>query len=305
MRAVFYRRYGSLDNLEVGELAEPKLGPDWVRVRVEAAAVNPVDWKILLGRLDPMIYATFPVVPGWDVAGTVEAIGPAVTRFAPGDPVFGYTRLDFVHVGTFAEVTCVPERVLARCDGIDAATAAAIPLAGLTAYQAIAERLALTAGERLLVAAGAGGVGSFAIQIARILGAEVVATGSAASAETISNLGAEPIDRTDALAGALGGRRIDKALDLVGPDWNREVRALLPDPSHLASVADPALRQAGGHYVFVRPDPLGLDTLAGWVREGRLRVPIAARFDLEHVRQAFELSMQGHARGKIVIDVAS
>lgn len=303
MRAAFYRRFGSLDDLEVGELDEPKLGPDWVRVRVEAAAVNPVDWKILLGRLAPMIYATFPVVPGWDVAGTVEEVGPAVTRFAPGDPVFGYARLDFVHVGTFAEITCVPERVLARRDGIDAATAAAIPLAGLTAYQALTERLTVAAGERLLVAAGAGGVGSFAIQIARILGADVLATGSAASATAISDLGAEPIDRTVALAEALGGRRIDKAFDLVGADWSREALAILADPSHLASVADPSVRAVGGHYVFVRPDPDGLDTLAGWVREGRLTVPIAERFELRDVRQAFELSMGGHTRGKIVIDV--
>jgi NADPH:quinone reductase-like Zn-dependent oxidoreductase len=99
MRAVFYRSYGSLDNLEVGELPEPKLGPDWVKVRVQASSVNPVDWKILTGRLDPLLYATFPVVPGWDLAGTVEAVGPAVTLVAPGDEVFGYARMDFVHVG--------------------------------------------------------------------------------------------------------------------------------------------------------------------------------------------------------------
>jgi len=305
MRAVFYRSYGSLDNLEVGELPEPKLGPDWVKVRVQASSVNPVDWKILTGRLDPLLYATFPVVPGWDLAGTVEAVGPAVTLVAPGDEVFGYARMDFVHVGTFAEVTCVPERVLARRDGLDPTVAGAIPLAGLTAYQAIVERLRVEPGERVLISAGAGGVGSFAIQIARDLGAEVLATGSAPSATVIAELGAEPIDREVPLATALQGERVDKVLDLVGRSFLAEALALVGDPRRVASVADRTIVEEGGHYVFVRPDRPGLEQLASWVREGRLRVPIAERFRLDQAREAFQRSMEGHVRGKLVIEVGA
>ncbi|WP_229868307.1 alcohol dehydrogenase catalytic domain-containing protein, partial [Streptomyces chryseus] len=137
MKAIIYRTYGAPDVLEYADVPNPKLGPDAVLVRVRAAAVNPVDWKIQAGYLDSALDAVFPVVPGWDVAGVVEQVGVGVTEFAPGDEVMGYVREDFVSRGTFAEYVAAPVRTLARKPAaLTFEQAAGLPLAGLTAYQA-------------------------------------------------------------------------------------------------------------------------------------------------------------------------
>jgi len=138
MKAIQYRSYGGSEALEFGEVEEPKIGPDWVKVAVRATSVNPVDWKLASGGLDGALDVFFPVTPGWDVAGIVEEVGPAVTELAVGDEVFGYVRKDAVRGGTYAEKVSAPIRTLThKPTNMSFAQAAAIPLAGLTAYQSL------------------------------------------------------------------------------------------------------------------------------------------------------------------------
>lgn len=180
MKGVAYDRFGGPDVLTFrNDLPEPPLGPDTVLVRVHATGVNPVDVGIREGHLAGAYPHHFPIVPGWEMAGVVEAAGPAVTDFAPGDEVFGYVRRDEVQWGTAAELVPAPQRCLAhKPESLSFAEAGALPLAGLTAYQALAEHLDVHEGDRVLITRGAGGVGTFAVQIAAALGAHVVTTAS-------------------------------------------------------------------------------------------------------------------------------
>ncbi|KQT89537.1 alcohol dehydrogenase [Marmoricola sp. Leaf446] len=311
MRAAVYDEFGGADNLRVTEVDDPPVGPDTVLVRVRATSVNPVDWKIREGYLQGAFPHHLPIIPGWDVAGVVEAVGPAVrTGVAVGDEVFGYVRRDDVHQGTTAELVPAPERtVTAKPTRASFEEAAALPLAGLTAYQALTEALEVTAGDRVLVHAASGGVGHLAVQIAKSLGATVVATGSAGSHDWLRELGADEV--VDYAAGpvseqltAVGGP-VDAVLDLIGGEALDDAPKQLREGStRLASVVDAAtVGELGGTYVFVRPDRAGLDALAALVDEGRLRVVVADTFDLDHVADAHRLSEDGHPRGKVVITV--
>ncbi|MEU8890283.1 NADP-dependent oxidoreductase [Streptomyces sp. NPDC048442] len=308
MKAITYSAYGSPDALEYGERPEPKLGPDSVLVKVRAASVNPVDWKILAGYLDPALDAVFPVVPGWDVAGVVEKAGAAVSEFAPGDEVIGYVREDFVSRGTFAEYVAAPVRTLARKPaGISFEEAAGLPLAGLTAYQALTRNLKVKAGDKVLVHAAAGGVGSLAVQIARSLGAEVIGTASERNHEYLRSLGATPVAYGEGLAGRvreIAPDGVDAVLDLVGGEALQASPELLADGARLASIADGAVAGLGGDYVFVRPDSADLTALGDLVERGELTVEVAAVYPLEKAADAFRESIGGHTRGKIAISVA-
>jgi NADPH:quinone reductase-like Zn-dependent oxidoreductase len=310
VKAVTYAQYGAPSVLDVSDIAPRPIGPGEVLVRLVAASVNPVDWKIRQGHLQGAFPHHLPIIPGWDVAGVVEAVGPAVrTGVAVGDEVFGYVRRDDVHQGTTAELVPAPERtVVAKPATASFEEAAALPLAGLTAYQALTEALGVTAGDRVLVHAASGGVGHLAVQIATSLGATVVATGSAASHDFLRDLGAdEVVDYaaglvSDQLAGV--GGPVDAVLDLIGGEALADAPRQLRGGSRIASVIDPAgVQEIGGRYVFVRPDRDGLIALAHLVDAGELRVVVAETFDLDHVADAHRLSEDGHPRGKIVVTV--
>jgi NADPH:quinone reductase-like Zn-dependent oxidoreductase len=305
MKAVYYQKFGALEALEFGELDRPQLGPDTVLVQVAASSVNPVDWKLMSGGLSKSMTSVFPVVPGWDLAGIVREIGPSVTDVQVGDKVWGYARMDFVHHGTFAEFAAVPERVLARRPPtLSFGEAAAVPLAGLTAYQALVHRLHLNASDRLLVIGGAGGVGSFAIQIAKALGATVYATGSTRNQEYLGSLGANPIDHTVDHRESLANARLTAVFDLYGGESLEASMQLLGGSSRVATIADPSIVARGGHYVFVRPSPNDLDELGKLIEDGKIRIEIQEHFALANAKDAFATSMDGHVRGKLVIDVA-
>src|SRR3954453_9499349 len=175
MRAAIYHQFGGADVLQVREVDDPPVGPDTVLVRARATSVNPVDYKIREGYLRSAFPHHPPIIPGWDVAGVVEQVGPAVrTGISVGDEVFGYVRRDDVCFGTTAELVPAPERTVTRKPGgISFEEAAALPLAGSTAYQALVEALDVQRGDRVLVHAASGGVGHFAVQIAQALGAGV------------------------------------------------------------------------------------------------------------------------------------
>lgn len=313
MRAVTYRRFGGPDVLEVTDLPTPKVGPDSVLIRVRASSVNPVDWKVREGHLAEIMDTVFPVIPGWDVAGVVEQVGLDTPEFRVGDEVFGYVRKDVVGGevagGTFADLVAAPVRTLAhKPSSLSFEEAAAVPLAGLTAYQTI-RRAGVQSGHTVLVHAAAGGVGSFAVQIARSLGARVIGTASESNHDYLRTLGAEPTTYGDGLADrvrALEPAGVDVVLDYVGGEALDSVPDVLRDGGTVASIIDARARdEFGGQYAWVRPDSADLAELARLADAGDLKPEIAEVFDLADAAGAHERSQSGHVRGKIVVRVST
>jgi NADPH:quinone reductase-like Zn-dependent oxidoreductase len=306
LRGIAYDRFGGVDVLTLrDDLPDPPVGPDTVLVRVHSAGVNPVDMAIREGRLAGAYPHHFPIVPGWDVAGIVEAVGPAVVAFAPGDEVFGYVRRDDVQWGTTAELVPAPQRCLAhKPQSLSFAEAGALPLAGLTAYQALTEVLDVGEGDRVLVHRAAGGVGFNAVQIAVALGAEVIGTAGPRNHGFVTDAGAARV--LDYSAGPISeqlGEPVDAVLDLVGGEALADAPKQVRDVGRIASVVDPAVNALGGRYLFVRPDQHDLEELGRMADAGQLRVPIAKAFPLEQVADAQRLVAGGHVRGKVVVTV--
>src|SRR5215217_9209171 len=257
MSGVAYDEFGGPEVLTVrDDLADPPVGPDTVLVRVHAAAVNPVDMTIRQGHLASFFPHRFPIVPGWDVAGVVEAAGPAITAFTPGDEVYGYVRRDDVQWGTTAELVPAPQRCLAhKPESLSFAEAAGLPLAGLTAYQSLTEALDVHEGERVLVHRAAGGVGFSAVQIAVALGAHVIGTASPRNHGFLRDAGvAEVLDYSAGPISEQLSEPVDAVLDLVGGDTLADATKQVRDPARIVSVVDPSVRDLGGRYVFVHPD---------------------------------------------------
>jgi NADPH:quinone reductase-like Zn-dependent oxidoreductase len=307
VRGVAYERFGDEDVLEVrDDLPAPPVGPDVVLVRTRAAGVNPVDLGIRSGRLTGAYPHHFPIIPGWDLAGVVERVGPAVVDFAPGDEVFAYVRRDHVQWGTTAELVPVPQRCLAhKPESLSFAEAGALPLAGLTAYQALTEALAVSEGERVLVHRAAGGVGFFAVQIAVALGAHVIGTASPRNHGFLRDAGAAEV--LDYSAGPISGQLaepVDAVLDLVGGDTLADAPKQVRDPARIVSVVDPSVLDLGGRYVFVRPEHHDLEELGRMADAGQLRVPIAKAFPMEQIADAHRLVAGGHVRGKVVVTLS-
>ncbi|MER5865568.1 NADP-dependent oxidoreductase [Kitasatospora sp. NPDC002040] len=305
MKAIAIRQYGGPEVVEYLELPDPKVGPDSVLVRVKAAGVNPVDWKIRQGYLDGILDVHFPLVMGFDLAGVVQAVGGAVTEFAPGDEVIGYVRKDAVEHGTYAELVAAPVRTLARKPAaLDWAQAGGLPLAGLTAYQGLVKALRVQRGETVLVHAAAGGVGVLAVQLAVSLGARVIGTAGERNHAFLRTLGAEPVRYGDGLADrvrALAPDGVHAALDLVGGEAVEVSAGLVADPARIASVADFGVVARGGHYVWTRPDAADLTELARLADAGVLTVPVASTFPLSQAASAQALNAEGRTRGKIVL----
>ncbi|GGS01723.1 oxidoreductase [Streptomyces aureoverticillatus] len=307
MKAISYHAYGGPEVLQYGDVRDPKVGPDTVLVKVRAAAVNPVDYKAREGYLDGALDAVFPVIPGWDVAGVVVQPGAAAPEFAVGDEVIGYVREDFLSRGTFAEYVAAPVRTLARKPrNLTFEEAAGLPLAGLTAYQVLHRALAVTEGDVVLVHAAAGGVGSFAVQLARHAGARVIGTASERNHDYLRELGAEPVAYGEGLAGrvhALAPEGVDAAFDTVGGETLRVSADLLAPGGRLASVADGSVVGLGGEYCFVRPDAADLHRLTELAEQDVVTVNVQETFPLERAADAFRLSEEGRTRGKIVVTV--
>ncbi|MFJ4208857.1 NADP-dependent oxidoreductase [Paenarthrobacter sp. NPDC089675] len=305
MKAITYSTYGNPDVLELTEQPKPKVGPGMVLVKVKAASVNPVDWKIMAGYLDPIIDLQFPAIPGWDVAGVVEAVGIDAPQFKAGDEVIAYGRKDYVHGGSFAEYIALPERLLARKPkSLDWNESAGLPLTGLTALQVL-RRLEVKPGETVLIHGGSGGVGSLGIQIAVALGAKVIATASEKNHEFLRSLGAEPVSYGEGLADrvlALSPGGVDVVADFVGGNLAATLLVLNEGGRH-ASIADSEVEEHGGTWMWVRPVGQDLQELADLVDNKQFRVEVAKVLPLAQAADAFRLNMEGHTRGKIVIEV--
>ncbi|AMM33664.1 alcohol dehydrogenase [Sinomonas atrocyanea] len=305
MKAIAYDHFGSADVLELKDLPDPHPGSDSVLVQVKSASLNPVDYKVREGYLQGVIDAVFPVVPGWDVAGVVVKAGLDTPEFAVGDEILAYARKDVISGGTLAELVEVPVRTAARKpEGLSFEDAAALPLAGLTALQTV-RRAGVAAGSTVLIHAAAGGVGSYATQLAVLAGARVVGTASEGNHDYLRSLGAEPIAYGEGLveaARALAPEGFDVILDFVGKGALDTVPQLLRAGGTAASITDPAARdEYGGQYVWVRPDAADLAELAQLAADGRLKVEVADLVELAQAADAYRTLEGGHVRGKLVV----
>ncbi|GAA2572501.1 MULTISPECIES: NADP-dependent oxidoreductase [Streptomyces] len=308
MKAITLDEYGSPDDLRLVEFPEPKVAPGEALVRIVAAGVNPVDWKLAAGQLDPIIETVFPLIPGWDFAGVVEALGPDTGEFAVGDEVFGYARKDWAQRGTYAELISAPARTLAKKPrALSWEQAAGTPLAGLTALRSL-KQAGVGSGETVLIHAAAGGVGSLGVQIAVANGVRVIGTASERNHDFLRSLGAEPVAYGEGLADRvrqLAPEGVDAALDFVGNGAVDVSQSLLKRRDRVVSIADAEVEAKGGRLVWVRPDPVELTELADLADAGKLTTHVDKVLPLADAADAWRLSQAGRTRGKIVLTVQS
>ena len=315
MKAVAIEKYGGRDQLKLVDLPKPKPAAGEILIRIRAAGVNPVDTKIREGLLKERLPNVFPIIPGWDAAGIVEDVGPDAHTFHVGDEVFAYCRKPIIQHGTYAEFVCIPESFAApKPRKMSFVEAAAVPLAGLTAYQSLHDVAGLGKGQTVLIHAAAGGVGGFAVQIAKNLGARVIGTASAANHDYVRGLGADEVvdytkqDFRDALR-ALHPGGVDVAFDTVGGDvQTRSAEVVRKDGvlvSLLAYKNEADLQKLGirTKYHFVAPNGNQLRVLAGWADSGKFRVHIAHALPLEQAAQAHAWIESRHTCGKLVLVV--
>jgi NADPH:quinone reductase-like Zn-dependent oxidoreductase len=316
MRAAVIDGYGGSDRLNVRETPDPgPPGPGQVLLRVQAAGVNPIDWKRRRGDLRFVMPGKFPLILGRDVAGEVEAVGPEVTRFQPGDPVFGVVE---AQSGSYAERAIAKENALAPLPGRLAwEEAASLPVAGLTALQALRDLGELAAGEQALINGASGGVGHFAVQIAFALGATVTGVASHHNLEFVHGLGAHEVidyeeedfagrdDAWDVIFDAAGNR----AYRDCEPALSRRGGIYVTTDVGLRRFIDSTLTGLGGifgqkkraRFIMVQYRAEDLATLARFVDQGRVRPMIQEVFPLDRIHAAHDLAESGRVRGKIVL----
>jgi NADPH:quinone reductase-like Zn-dependent oxidoreductase len=310
MRAITQTSFGGPEVLTLTEAERPVPLPSEVLVRVRASGVNPIDAFVRSGAF-PLLGEP-PFTLGWDVSGVVEEVVPGVTRFREGDEVFGMPF--FPRPGNaYAEFVAVPSRQLAhKPAGITHAEAAALPLAGLTAWQALVDAAEVTEGTRVLVHGAGGGVGHLAVQIAKALGAHVIGTAGPAKQDFVRELGADEVidhraaDFTAAVSGA------DVVLDGVGGDYGRRSLEVLRPGGLLVTLVDrtdaelrAAAEAAGRRFagITVEPDHVGLEALAALVEKGALRPYLQETLPLAEAARAHEIVGSGVTRGKVVLTV--
>ena len=307
MRAVAIERYGGPEEMAVIERPEPEAAEGEIVVRVEAAGVGAWDAKVrrgAVGRDDE-----FPLVLGWEAVGLVDQIGPGVGGFEPGDRVMTYAY----RRGAYAEFVATPADQAARvARQADAVSAAALPISGITAHQAITEDLDVRAGERLLITAGAGATGVFAIQLAAARGAEVIATASERNRAFCESLGAtHVIDYTrEDLEAAVRSRYrdgVDALLDCVGGEnFDRSIRSVRRGGRAVGIVGAPPAGAPDGVRVtaiFGRPSATRLAELARLVDAGELRIEVHETYPLAAAARAHAAIEAGHVRGKLVLTI--
>jgi NADPH:quinone reductase-like Zn-dependent oxidoreductase len=330
MRAVVIREYGTGDVLAVEDVPEPILKPRDVLIDVHAASLNPIDFKIRIGRLKPVRNFSFPIHLGFDVSGVVRKVGPQVTKFVAGEEVFA--TLDDQRMGAFSERAVADQAIVARKPGsLDHEAAAALPLVAQTSWQALAEIARIGPGAKVLVHAGAGGIGTAAIQLAKHLGASVATTTSNKNRNLVRSLGADIvidyattnfskiISGYDVVLETLGGRSEIRSFTVLKSGGLMVAIAGLPDARWARANGLPAMLSAGlwvmtlprtlaamsrgARLVFfmMRPDGDRLAKLAGLADEGRLKPIIDQVFPMTQVKAAFDRLETGHARGKVIL----
>lgn len=334
MKAILAEQYGPPEILELADVPVPKVGPNGVLVQVHASSVNPIDWKLRKGLLSALWKLRFPVIWGCDCSGVVAEVGSAVTLFKPGDEVYGFKhgKVAQTYRGTYCEYAVLPENTLAKKPAnLTHEQAAAVPLAAVTAWQALLKQGRMKSGSRVLVHAGAGGVGVFAIQIAKAFGALVAATASTRNQDLLRELGADlPIDYTrEKFESKLSG--YDIVLDGVGKAvWGRSFKVLRVG-GRLVTLTAPIPEKPSGRVSFfgsaiagvtagtirglatgkrllvtsVKPRGGDLEKITALIEAGKIRPVVGQAFPLEQIAEAHRVSETGHARGKIVVKITT
>ena len=332
MKALVLKRYGGLDQVAFADIARPALKPGEILVQVHAAGLNPIDYMIPKGTFKPMLRFQLPATLGSDLAGVVVEVGSRVTRFKPGDAVFA--SIFDLGTGALAEFAVVPESAAAlKPSNLDFVQAASIPMVGLTSWQALKERAKLKPGQKVFIPAGSGGIGTFAIQLAKHLGAKVGTTTSTGNVELVKSLGAdEVIDYKqrefeevlrdyDAVLGTVRGDAIEKSLRILKPKSNIVSLIGPPDAAFarargmnfimrfviglLSSKIIRHARKRGVEYsfLFVHPDGRQLAEIGELLQAGRIRPVIDKVFPFDQAKEALAYLEKGRAKGKVVVQM--
>lgn len=316
MKAMLIENFGGVEQLNLADVPIPTPQADEVLIEIAYTSVNPVEWKIREGMLNDILPHEFPIILGWDAAGTISAMGNNVTAFKPGDKVYAYCRKPTVHDGTYAEfITMDAAAVAPMPSNLSFAEAATIPLTGLTAWQALFDFAQLQAGNKLLIHAGSGGVGSLAIQFAKHCGATVYTTASRKNHDYVRELGADvTIDYTaenfvDVIKTAEPAG-IDVVFDTLGGTAQESSYQVLKKGGTLVSIVAPPAVQTAEQYqvkagfVFVSPNGKQLRQIAELIEGGGVRpANIAEELELKDAAIAQEKSRAHHIRGKIVLKI--
>ncbi|MBP3192868.1 NADP-dependent oxidoreductase [Natronogracilivirga saccharolytica] len=310
MKASYIAAFGGPDSVTTGELDRPEPGEGEVLVRVKSAGVNPVDSAIVRGMLKDFIPSEFPLIPGWDVAGVVEARGHAARRFSEGDAVYAYARRPLIQHGAFAEYISLPESYLAHSPtNLTTEEAGGIPLAGLTAWQSLFDAGKVQKGDTVLILGASGGVGTFAVQFAKWNGARVIGVASSKNHDYLKELGADDtVDYKEGHVGEAVEKIVPAGVDMIFDCSRGEALAQSMDTliknGRLVSItnSNPDRRSdIRFQYVFVEPNARQLEQISELADNGELKAPVTKAFRLEEAGKALEQVELLHTRGKMVI----
>lgn len=331
MRAYVLEQYGGPESARLMDVPPPQPGPRDILVDVRAAGLNPVDFKFRQGMLRPIYRPKLPFVLGNEFAGEVVGVGADVKHFHVGDRVFARVAKD--RGGAFAELACVAEEYGARMPpDLDFTAAAAVPLAGLTALQALRDELGVKPGQRVFISGGAGGVGTFAIQIAKWLGARVTTTASKRGEALVRSLGCDEVIDYTSQSISDAGKGFDAGLDLIGGDTLTQMFGIMKPGAKVVSVAalpepQTAIKDLGNRwalaiafwiisyrirararhagvtyrYLFMHPSGAELAQLAELIEQGKLKVIVDRTYPFTQISDAFAYLESGHAKGKVVV----
>ncbi|WP_336009927.1 NADP-dependent oxidoreductase [Acinetobacter calcoaceticus] len=331
MKAAYINRYGHIDDVQVGEQPKPSLSKDAVLVKVHAASINPLDIRVLEGEFKAILPVKFPFILGSDFAGTVIEVGSNVTQFKAGDEV--YAKIDLN--GAFAEYTVVQQSSLAlKPKNISMELAASLPLVALTAWQALVEIAKVQSGQKVLIHAGSGGVGSIAIQLAKSLGAIVATTTSGKNTRWVRELGADIIidyktadfeqelKDYDVVLDTQGGKTLEKSLNVVkrggriisisGPPDQAFAEAV--NPNRFLKCVIPLLSWSIRHkakkrgitysFLFMQPNGQQLSKISELVEAGKIKPIVDQTYDFAQIKEAFQYVNTGRSKGKVVLKIA-
>lgn len=332
MKALILQRYGKSDQLAFAELARPTIKPDEILVEVHAVGLNPIDYMIPKGAFKAILLFQLPAIMGSDVAGVVAAVGTQVTRFKTGDAVFASTFDS--GTGTLAEFVAVPERAAAlKPHNLDFVAAASMPMVGLTSWQALKERVQIQPGQKVFIPAGSGGIGTFAIQLAKYLGAQVGTTTSTTNIDLVKRLGADEIidykqqefeqvlQGYDLVLGTVRGDGIEKSLQILKPKSSVVSLVGPPDAAFARArgmnffmkcvfglLSGKIIRQAKKRdvdysFLFVHPDGHQLAEIGKLLEAGNILPVIDKVFPFDQTREALAYLEAGRAKGKVVISM--
>jgi NADPH:quinone reductase-like Zn-dependent oxidoreductase len=307
MKAVLINQYGTENELTLEEIPVPEIGPNEVLIKVHATSVNPIDWKIRKGIITGLKWE-FPIILGWDVSGVIEKVGSGVMGLKPGDEVYAFPQLS--RNGTYAEYVAIQaDAVAEKPHTLDHLSAASIPLAGLTAWQALFDHGKLLTGQKLLIIGAAGGVGTLAIQLAKNQGAHVTGTASEKNIDFLKALGADNIIDYTSENFWEKMSDIDLVLDCMGGDAQMQALLVLKPGGILVSIVginsavDFKSKDIEPVFFMTKSSSVQLMQLGRLIEAWKLKPVIAEVKSLNEIKNAHRLSEEGHTRGKIVISI--